>query len=441
MVGPKRLSVVTLGCKVNQVESAAFEHALEAAGFGGKGPNADPGADLVIVNTCTVTAKAARQSRQAVRRAVAANPRAVVVVTGCHAQADPDSIAAIEGVDLIVGHAAMDDLPRLAAEAGKAVRPARVGLDLTALPPLTRPPTGRFRHRTRGFLKVQDGCGQCCAYCAVPGARGPSRSIPLAEFQAGVRELLRAGHREIVLTGVHLGVYGRDLSSPTTLVQALESMVDLVTEHRARLRLSSIEPGEIDGPLISLLSRTEVVCHHLHVPIQSGDDQVLRAMGRPYTAQKIRRLVLDLTRTLPDVGLGADFMVGLPGETEAAFERTLELVRDLPVGYLHVFPFSRRPGVPAARMPGQVPGPMAAQRAGRLRELDRRKRQEFMARHQGTIRPVLIEGHSRGAPVRLRGRTDNYLPVVVDAAPDLIGRIVPVRLGMVQGDVIEGQLA
>jgi threonylcarbamoyladenosine tRNA methylthiotransferase MtaB len=436
VIETKRLSVITLGCKVNQVESAAFEHALEAAGFI-PAPDPDAEVEVVIVNTCTVTAKAARQSRQAVRRAVDRHPGALIAVTGCQAQADPGSIAAIDGVDLIVGHAAKDQLPELLAAGRRPAGPARHGLDLADLPPLLHRPTGHFRHRTRGFLKIQDGCDQRCAYCAVPGARGPSRSIPVGQFQAGVRELLAASHREIVLTGVHLGAYGRDLAPPTTLARALTSVIDLAAEHGARLRLSSIEPGEITPELIGLLRPGGVVCPHLHVPLQSGDDGVLRAMGRPYTAGLVRELIIGVRARVPDLGLGADFLAGLPGESEAAFQRTLDLAAELPLTYLHVFPYSRRPGTVAATMAGQVPAAVAAARARRLRDLDAGKRRAFMESSLGQVRPVLIEG--RPGRKMCSGRTDNYLPLVVPGADSKIGRIVPVRLTTIRGSVLEGE--
>ncbi len=437
MIETKRLSVITLGCKVNQVESAAFEHALEAAGFI-LAPDSAAYVDVVIVNTCTVTAKAARQSRQAVRRAVGRHPGALIAVTGCQAQADPESIAAIDGVDLIVGHAAKDNLPELLAAGRPPAGAARHGLDLAGLPPLTRRPTGRFRHRTRGFLKIQDGCDQACAYCAVPGARGPSRSVPAEQFRAGVRELLAAGHREIVLTGVHLGAYGRDLAPATTLARALTSVVEPTRAHGARLRLSSIEPVEITPDLIEHLRPGGVLCPHLHVPLQSGDDDVLRAMGRPYTAAKVRELIQGLRADIPGLGLGADFLAGLPGETEDAFQRTLDLAEKLPLTYLHVFPYSPRPGTAATQMPGQVPPAVAAARARRLRDLDTVKRRAFMAQNLGQVRPVLIEG--RPGRKTCSGRTDNYLLVVVPDAGHVVGQIVPVRLTAVTENVLQGEL-
>jgi threonylcarbamoyladenosine tRNA methylthiotransferase MtaB len=435
VIETKRLSVITLGCKVNQVESAAFEHALEAAGFTSSPDQGSP-ADAVIINTCTVTAKAARQSRQAVRRAVTANPDALIVVTGCHAQVDPESMAAIHGVHLIVGHAAKDELPELLMS-GRPAGPVRHGLDLTDLPPLGLRSTGRFRHRTRGFLKIQDGCDQACAYCAVPGARGPSRSITFEDFRTGLGQLLDVGHKEIVLTGIHLGAYGRDLLSPTTLSRALESVVDLIREHEARLRLSSIEPGEITPDLIRLIKQGGVICPHLHVPIQSGDDQVLRAMGRPYTAAQVRGLIEELHGEIPGLGLGADFLAGLPGETEAAFERTVELVEQLPLTYLHVFPYSPRPDTAAVGLPDQVPPATAAARAGILRDLDAKKRRAFMEQNLTRIRPVLIEAQKSDG--RWSGRTDNYLPVVVAGPGISRGRIVPVRLTAITEKVLEGE--
>ena len=424
-----RVAIVTLGCKVNQYESQALQEALERRGHVVVPVEQAP--DVVIVNSCTVTHRSDRDTRAWIRRARRARPGVRVVVTGCYAQVDPESLRSLE-VDAVVGTADKSSVPELVDHAWSGVRVAPVDRGR----PLEPEPVSRFAGRTRAYLKVQDGCEAFCAYCIVPYARGPSRSLPLEEVEAGLARLRDAGHREVVLTGVHLGLWGRDLVPPRTLEDLLA-----VAERSGvpRIRLSSLEPQEISESLITRLERSDVLCPHLHIPLQSGSDRVLEAMGRPYRIGAFRSLVERLARSVPGICLGFDVIVGFPGESGDDFRETVELLESLPVAYLHVFPFSPRKGTRAYTMGGRVPEAEVGRRARVLRELSARKREAFWQSHGGRILPALAEGTAGDGWLRLRTR--NYIPVRApwDGEPpghEVLVRLEAVRPGWVEGTVL-----
>ncbi len=399
--GPMRVCVVTLGCKVNQYESRALEEELRSRGHV-LVPFGEP-ADVVVVNSCTVTHRSDRDTRAWVRRARRANPGIRVVVTGCYAQVDPEALREM-GVDAVVGTGEKPVIPRLLEEGAGGVL---VG-DPSRARELRPAPVSRFGGRSRAYLKVQDGCEAFCAYCIVPYARGPSRSLPLEHVRAGLDRLREVGYREVVLTGVHLGLWGRDLVPPRPFEDLLDAAEGAGIP---RVRLSSLEPNEISDGVIGRIARPGALCPHLHVPLQSGSDRVLRAMGRPYTVAEFRRRLEAAARAVPGVCLGLDVIVGFPGESPEDFEATRELLEGLPVAYLHVFPFSPRRGTPAAERPDRVPADEIRRRARVLRELSERKRREFHGAQVGLRLPALPEGEPRGGVLRLRTR--NYVPVRV----------------------------
>ncbi len=423
-------SITTLGCKVNQYETEALSRGLETAGW--QRTDRAP-ADLVIVNTCTVTARAARQSLQTVRQALRRHPGARVVVTGCDAQIDPRRLAAIPGVHLVVGHADKGRIPDLITDerqsrseaAAIVVRPLERGL------PLSAPPDGVHGGRTRPFLKIQDGCEAYCTYCIVPYTRGPSRSLPVDQALARIADLGRAGYHEVVLTGIHLGRYGRDLAPPQSLA-ALLGCIDAAAAI-GRVRLSSIEPLEFEPQLMSVLAASTRICPHFHIPLQSGDDDILRRMGRPYRAGQVRHLVADLIRIRPRTAIGMDVLVGFPGESREAFAATCRLIEDLPLAYLHVFPFSPRTGTPAAAMPDQVPAALVKARCAVLRRLGRDKRRAFYQRFVGQRFTAQVEGRRDPSSGRLKAVTDNYLPVCLQGSDALMHRLVHLRVDGVDG--------
>ncbi len=418
-----RVAVVTLGCKVNQCESAGIAEAMTARGMTIV-PFEDE-ADCYIVNTCTVTGRTDYQSRQLIRRAIRRNPAAAVFVTGCYAQRAPEEIARIPGVSIVAGNTEKESLPQILQEftagGGEQVRVD----DIRGKRAFSRLGATLFPEHTRAFLKIQDGCDAFCSYCIVPHARGPSRSLPSTEVAARIASLAAGGYREVVLTGIHLGAYGRDLIPP----EELESLIRRVADERLveRLRLSSIEPREITDRLIALLGSSGVVCRHLHIPLQSGDDGILAAMRRDYDAAFFRDLLQRIWAAVPGVAVGIDVMVGFPGETEEAFANTLRLVEEMPVAYLHVFPYSRRPGTPAASMAGQIPDQEKKGRAERLRRVGAEKRRTFAGRFIGTPLTVLTEGRKDAATGFPLGFSDNYIPVAVRGAAEAnrIVRVMP----------------
>jgi threonylcarbamoyladenosine tRNA methylthiotransferase MtaB len=404
-----RVAMATLGCKVNQCESAGIAEAMTSRGM--TIVPFEEEAECYIVNTCTVTGKTDYQSRQLIRRAIRKNPAAAVFVTGCYAQRAPAEIARIPGIRMIAGNAEKAGLPELVQETARGIGPQILVGEIRGEKGFSRLEAAVFPGHTRAFLKIQDGCDAFCSYCIVPHARGRSRSLPSVEVMERIATLAGAGYREVVLTGIHLGAYGRDLAPSEDLAAIIRRCAEERTVER--LRLSSIEPREITDEIIALVESSGVVCRHLHIPLQSGDDGILAAMRRDYDAAFFRDLVQKIQAAIPGVAVGVDVMAGFPGETETAFANTLRLVEAMPVAYLHVFPFSRRPGTPAAAMPVQVPEGEKNRRARILRRVGEEKRRVFAARFIGEPVTVLIEGRTDRATGYPMGFTNNYIPVAV----------------------------
>jgi threonylcarbamoyladenosine tRNA methylthiotransferase MtaB len=409
-----KVAVTTLGCKVNQCESAGIAEAMAARGMTLVPFEAE--ADCYIINTCTVTGRTDDQSRRLIRRAIRRNPSAAVLVTGCYAQRAPEEIERIPGVRIVAGNAEKYRLPELLQELARGKGPQVCVGDIRSEKRFSPLGATVIPGHTRAFLKIQDGCDALCSYCIVPRVRGGSRSLRPAEIEDGIASLAGRGFREVVLSGIHLGAYGRDLVPSTNLT----AVVRRIIEERPieRLRLSSIEPREITGELLSLIGSAGIVCRHLHIPLQSGDNGILAAMNRDYDAAFFRDLIRNIAATIPGIAIGIDVMVGFPGETEAAFANTQRLVEELPFAYLHVFPFSRRPGTPAAAMPGQVPAADKKQRVERLRTIGAEKRRTFAEKFIGAPLAVLIEGKKDKSTGFFTGFSDNYIPVVCRGAAD-----------------------
>ncbi len=437
----KKIFIKTLGCKVNQCESEAIRNALEESDRGFTA--ADDGmADVVIVNTCTVTRKAAMQSRQAVRQAIRANPDARIVVTGCHAQTAPAELAAIDGVDLIVGnrdkhlipqriYSGLPGLPGQARDDASAVCADIADIDhFQSLPGIAH------GGRTRPFLKIQDGCNAFCTYCIVPHARGRSRSLPMDQVLRQIEQLGRLGYREAVLTGIHIGCYGQDLTPAIGLVDLLGRIQHAGTIDR--VRVSSIEPVELTDAIIDLAASGDDtigrLCPHFHIPLQSGDDGILKRMHRPYGRDDFKDRVQGITGRLPDAAIGVDTLIGFPGETDAAFENTYALIQSLPVAYLHVFPFSAREGTPAFSFKDQVTPQVIKRRCARMRRLGAKKRRAFYGRHVGKVVTVLVEERRDRITGRLKGFSDNYIPVCFDGPGDMINTFQPVEIQRLSSD-------
>ncbi len=428
----KKVAITTLGCKVNQYESSALVGEFVKRGYSVVPFNS--WADIYVVNTCTVTGRSDYQARQLIRRAFRANPGAIVVATGCYAQVAPEELAAMPEVSLIVGSDGKMTLPERIETLTVAAGRVQVD-DISRVKDIHFQAASFFPGHTRAFLKIQDGCNACCSYCIVPAARGRSRSLPLEAVLMELRRLGQAGYQEIVLTGIHLGGYGRDLPGSICLLE----MLTAVERERPvpRIRLSSLEPAEVTDDLIDWLSGSDVVCPHFHVPLQSGDDDVLKAMRRTYNRSFFRDLIEKIRFKMPQAGIGVDVMTGFPGEDEAAFQSTFDLIASLPLTYLHVFPYSRRPGTTAAVMNGQVAEKTKKERAEALRCLGAQKKREFARSFIGADLSVLIEDYDGREKKSMQGWTDNYLTVVLDGAgPALVNHVVLVRIT----DEKDGQL-
>jgi threonylcarbamoyladenosine tRNA methylthiotransferase MtaB len=431
-----KFSFKTLGCKVNQAESESLSAQLEEAGL--TPAKHMEAADFCIINTCTVTQRAAMQSRQAIRQAIRANPAARLMVTGCYAQTAPEEIRRIDGIDTILGHNEKPRLVEFALESNcnSDVRcQARIQKKIA----LDRPYIIKKGIRTRPFLKIQDGCEAFCTYCIVPYARGPSRSLPTDKVIECLDDMKRSGFREIVLTGIHLGNYGLDLTPQSDLLSLLKRIrLDSTID---RIRLSSIEPGEISDALIECVANSTSgvarICPHFHIPLQSGDDDILKKMHRPYTSELFKNLVLKINQLIPDSAIGVDILVGFPGESEAAFNRTCLMIEQLPVSYLHVFPFSPREGTPAYHFPDKVPPDLIRQRCRIIREIGNRKRFAFYQKFIDRQLEVILEKRQHTPPGYMKGTSANYIPVLIEECDDLSqeNEIIKVRVKKVGDDL------
>jgi threonylcarbamoyladenosine tRNA methylthiotransferase MtaB len=422
----KKFKIITLGCKVNQAESDAIAGRLAGAAW--QPADSPEEADLFLINTCTVTQKAAMQSRQAVRQVIRANPQACVAVTGCYAETDPQALLNIKGLDCIIDQTGKCHLAEIirAGAIAKCDRPTILSSSGQASSPPPALPSGSPAGRTRPFLKIQDGCDAFCTYCIVPYARGRSRSIPLPAVLANLEHLAAQGFHEVVLTGIHIGFYGRDLDPRSSLLELLQRISG--AQAPVRVRLSSIEPLELTEEVLNLVAESDRFCRHFHIPLQSGDGAILKRMGRPYSPEVFAALVQKINRLMPEAAIGADVLAGFPGETEAAFENTLQLIQTLPVSYLHVFPFSARPATAAYDFPDRVPAEKIKQRCTRLRQLGSCKRLVFHRRFIGRQVQVLTETRRDPQTCLLKGVSSNYLPVLFEGGDELMNRMVAVRI-------------
>ena len=420
-----KFKITTLGCKVNQSESDAIARELVTSNC--RPAQARETVDFCIINTCTVTQKASMQSRQAIRQAIRANPDARIVVTGCYAQIDAGEIKRITGVDYIVDQKSKGEIIQLLNRnnGNKCDGPVTVCSSELGDRTWDEPVGVNPGNRTRPFLKIQDGCNSFCTYCIVPYARGRSRSMPLDEVMQNIKLLADTGFQEIVLTGVQLGQYGIDLQPGTSLTQLLNRIA--LQKPINRIRLSSIEPVELTDDIINIVAQTELFCRHFHIPLQSGDNEVLKQMHRPYSREFFRDLVMKIKTRIPGAAIGADTLIGFPGETAEAFENTYRLIEALPLSYLHVFPFSARPGTPASKFSNHLPPQVIKDRCRQMRELGKHKRHTFYDLHIGQSMNVLIESKRDAKTGLLKGISSNYVPVLVEGDDRWQNKIVNVK--------------
>lgn len=414
----RRVSFHTLGCKLNFSESSTLAREFEQGGFVRVGAN--EAADICVINSCSVTEHADKKCRNIIRKLHRRNPDAIIAVTGCYAQLKPNEIASIEGVDIVLGNNYKGDLFQRVVELGNRSQAKVFSCDCEDI--------SRFfaafssGDRTRSFLKVQDGCDYKCAYCTIHYARGSSRNQPIAELVAEAEKVAASGLREIVITGVNTGDFGRTTGEKfIDLLQALDKV-----EGIDRYRISSIEPNLITDEIIEFCARSPKFQHHFHIPLQSGSTRILGLMRRRYTAEKFADRIEKIRSLMPDAFIGIDVITGFPGETEDDFCQTYDLLSTLKPSFLHIFPFSERPGTPAVDMPDKVPAQLSAERASRLDGLCRILHREFCEKAVGGEAEVLFESTMRGG--MMFGYTGNYIRVKAAYRRDKINQICRVKL-------------
>jgi threonylcarbamoyladenosine tRNA methylthiotransferase MtaB len=423
----KRFAIATLGCKVNQFETAEMIEQLLDSGW--QQVPFSESADLYLVNSCTVTARSDAESRRLIRRARRLNPQAKVVATGCYAQVAPAALINLPEVDLVLGNEEKKNICDLIRADVHQVT------DLTRLKGAGSLRLTSFAEHTRAFLQVQNGCESGCSYCIVPIARGPSRSVAPEEVLQAALRLATAGYLELVLTGIHLGAYGIDLNRSCSLVELVHRLDQQAVV--PRLRLGSIEPNELTDELLSLFSSSSRICPHLHIPLQSGSDTVLQRMGRKYDTKLYRSRLELAAQVLPDAFIAADLIAGFPGETEQEFLDTCQLLETLPLADLHVFPYSRRPGTRAATMSGHLPPVIIKERAEQLRSLATAKRDAFQNRFIGRSLQILGQTYNPATGI-MSGLSRNYLDVCYPTATSLQNQEVVVQIDAVQDNRLRG---
>ncbi len=416
----KKAAFYTLGCKLNFAETSAISeeflrHGFQLVDFKEK-------ADIYVINTCTVTENAEKECRQIVRRALRNNPDAFVAVTGCYAQLRAGEIAKIKGVDAVLGNNEKFDLLSLFPSFQKRELSCISVSPYDEINSFHSAIALEANKRTRAFFKIQDGCDYKCSFCTIPRARGKSRSMEMPELIEQFKGLINAGYKEIVLTGVNVGDYGKAFNSG--LYEALLRMIE--TKGDFRIRISSIEPNLLTDEIIQLAAQSEKLCEHFHIPLQSGSNNVLKLMRRRYSAEFYRDLILKVKEEIPTAGIGVDVIVGTPGEREIDFRNTFQLLEELPVSYLHVFTYSERPGTAASEMDGKVPFDLRKERNRLLRQLSDRKRKEFYQSMVGKELSVLFESNYNDG--YLRGFSSNYIRVKHPFISDLVNNFENVQI-------------
>jgi threonylcarbamoyladenosine tRNA methylthiotransferase MtaB len=421
--------IQTFGCRCNQADSAALREGLHRHSMSECVDASE--ADLIIVNTCTVTHRSDQQVRQAIRSLHRRNQSARIIVAGCYAERDPDTLVALDGVDKVFGNAAREQIPDILKKHRRSDPPFIIRPPLDTLIECSVRPMRQTGGKTRPLVKLQDGCDAKCSYCIVPKVRGPGRSARPGDVLAEIRSLADEGFQEIVLTGVHLGTYGRKKKGHVHLADLLRRIVEI--PGLGRIRLSSIEPMFFERAIVHLAAKSSVFAHHFHIPLQSGSDRTLRRMRRPYKASRFRELVRFIHNEIPDAGIGTDVLVGFPGETDNDFLETCDLINALPLAYLHAFPFSPREGTEAYAMADRVPAETVKKRRDVLLGISRDKSLAFRRQFIGRALPAitLSREEERGSSIVLTG---NYIHASVPAHSVPPNRLVEVRIEEVKPD-------
>lgn len=438
----KRVGFMTLGCKVNQYETEAMAEAFENAGY--VLVDFEEPADVYVINTCTVTGLSSRKSRQAIRRAKQINSHAVVAAVGCYPQTAREEVEAIPEVDIVAGTAERMKLPAYIEDflaGGKKISAVDNIMKKRSFEDIR---IEKYKGRTRAFMKIQDGCSQFCSYCIIPYARGPIRSRPPEDVLAEVGKLVEAGFREVVLTGIHIASYGRDLAPESSGIRRI-GLLDLIklvhdVEGIERIRIGSIEPTMITEEFVSEAAKLKKLCPHYHISLQSGCDETLARMNRKYTTSEYLKAVEMLRERIPDVAITTDVMVGFPGETDAEFEKTVKFLESVRFARMHVFKYSPRKGTPAAGFASQVDGTVKEKRSARVIELSDRCAKEFNSSFIGREMPVLYEQEVKGKKGCYEGLTPNYIRVLSSGNDGILGNILTTRLTMADADFMTGEI-
>lgn len=432
-----KIAFYTLGCKVNQADTASMENLFLRSGH--QLVSFDGEADVYIINTCVVTNTGQRKSRQTIHRAIRKNPNALIVVTGCYPQTAAEEVKAIAGVDMIIGNQDRAQIVQLVEErlAHRQTDTLDAVHKLTASTAFEEMAAGDITDKTRAFLKIQEGCNQFCTYCIIPYARGPLRSRSLESIRTETQRLISAGFKEIVLIGIHLGCYGKENPDGPTLYDAVKTVLEVPGVQR--LRLGSLESVEVEPRLLTLMQEDARFCRHLHLPLQSGCDKILQAMHRPYTTAKFKTLLADIKTKVPDIAITTDVIVGFPGETEADFETTCKFAESCGFSKMHIFPFSARKGTPAEKFAGAVTEAVKKERADILGRIDETMHKAFLQAMVGQTAEVLFE--QPAGEDYFEGLTGNYQRVFVKSGGrNLSGEILPVKITAFDGEKLLGEI-
>ena len=419
----KKAAFYTLGCKVNQYETEAvidifMDNGYQIVDFSEK-------ADIYIVNSCTVTNEAARKTRQIARRAKRRSEDSIVAIVGCYTQAFPEEVSEIEEIDFVMGSNNKSKIINKAEEmlAGNSIdREVKEYKELKEYEDLE---LKSLSNTTRANVKIEDGCNQFCSYCIIPYARGPVRSRNQQDVVGEIKRLSQQGVKEIILTGTHLGAYGSEKDNSMALTQLMQRLTEI--DELKRIRLSSIEGTEIDQKMIDLIAEQDIFCPHLHLPLQSGSNEILKAMNRPYTVEDFKETVAEIREKIPDLALTTDVIVGFPGETEETFAETLKVVKEIGFSKVHVFPYSAREGTPAAKME-QINGNIIKEYSKKLRLVNEALMLDYQKDFIGEVKEVLVEEVRDHKTDLLTGYTDNYLKVLVEGSDEIKNQLVKVKL-------------
>jgi len=424
-----RVSFYTLGCRLNQAETAILQQYFEKEGY--RVVNFKDPADVVVVNTCTVTENGDADTRRLVNKINRMNPEARIALIGCQAQLQRKELLSLPRVHWVVGNEKKMQLPDLLREHWNRETPL---VDVPAIhrKSFTLPVAGVDRQHTRANLKIQDGCDFFCSFCVIPYARGRARSREFDDIMQEARQLVAAGHKELVITGINVGTYAYRGKTLLEVIGALEAIPGL-----QRIRISSIEPTTIPVAFFDRTWPESKLCRYLHIPLQSGSDRILQAMNRRYEREEFAQFIRGVYHRVPDICLGTDVIVGFPGEREEDFEETYRFLEEPPLAYFHVFSYSERSRAKSRKLTGKVPPAVIDQRSRRLRELSARKRREYLERQVGKVETVLFEQNKKGF---WTGLTDTYVRVKVKSGTDLQNRMLPVRLEQVDGQTVIGSL-